>query len=205
MAPFVYNALRENEIRPVDIFPAGGNEEQIEIGLSTANLSRCPDYRLLTYTWGNPEERRIVKCNGHEIQVLQTVHSALLALRENQSLSTPLWISTLYISQEDNSEKGEIMGQMTHILGKAFHTILWVGPASVHTSAAFEVVSKLISARRGVLQDVPLSEIGPQALQTAREKYREIVSLSPPAEWKALEDITGRRMFTRLILMLESP
>jgi hypothetical protein len=73
MAPFVYDALRENEIRLVDIFPAGGNEEQIEIILSTANSSRCPAYRLLTYTRGNPEERRIVKCNGHEIQLLQTV------------------------------------------------------------------------------------------------------------------------------------
>ena len=76
--------------------------------------------------------------------------------------------------------------------------------ASVHTSAAFEVVSKLVSARRGVLQDVPLSRIGPQAMQTAREKYREIVSLSLPTEWKDLEDITGRHLFKRLALMLES-
>jgi hypothetical protein len=97
------------------------------------------------------------------------------------------------------------MGQMTHILGKAVNTILWVGLASVHTSAAFEVVSKLISSRREILQDVPLSGVGPQAMQTAREKYREIVSFSPPTEWKALEDITGRHMFTRLVLMLESP
>ena len=97
------------------------------------------------------------------------------------------------------------MCQTIHILRRAIHTILWVEPASVHTSAAFEVVSKLVPAQRGVLQDVPLSEIGPQALQTAREKYREIVSLSPPTEWKALEDIAGRHMFTRLVLMLESP
>jgi hypothetical protein len=65
---------------------------------------------------------------------------------------------------------------MIHILRKGIHTILWVEPASVHTSAAFEVVSQLVLAQRGVLQDVPLSGIGPQAMQTAREKYREIVS-----------------------------
>jgi hypothetical protein len=80
-----------------------------------------------------------------------------------------------------------------------------VEPASVHTSAAFEVVSKLVSAQRGVLQDVPLSGIGPQAMQTIREKYREIVSLSLLTEWKVSEDITGRHMFARLVLMLESP
>jgi len=42
-------------------------------------------------------------------------------------------------------------------------------------------------------------------MQTAREKYREIVSLSLPTEWKAVEEITGRHMFKRLALMLESP
>ena len=52
---------------------------------------------------------------------------------------------------------------------------------------------------------MPLSRIGPQAMQTAREKYREIVSLSLPTEWKAVEEITGRHMFKRLALMLESP
>jgi hypothetical protein len=93
---------------------------------------------------------------------------------------------------------------MIHIPRKAIHTILWVEPASVHTSAVFEGASKLVSVRRGVLQDVPLSGIGPQAMQTACKKYREIVSLSPPTEWKALEDITGRHMFTRLVLMLDS-
>jgi hypothetical protein len=164
--------------------------------LSIADLSLCLAYRLLTYTWGNPEERCIVKCNWH---------SAPLALRENQSFSTLSWTITICINQEDKSEKGKIMGQMIHILRKGIHTILWVEPASVHTSAAFEVVSKLVLAQRGVLQDVPLSGIGPQAMQTAREKYREIVSLSLPTEWKALGDITGRHMFTRLVLMLENP
>jgi hypothetical protein len=195
--PFLYSPLREDEIRLIRISPAANNDSQIEVNLSVTRRGNFPDYRLLTYTWGDPAHTFEIVCNGYALRVTSSLYSALLALRNCEEYSSFIFVDAVCINHEDIDEMSWLVRQMSSILGLALQTILWVGEDNTDSPAAFKLISILSSARREVFQDVPLSHIGPQAMQTAIKRYRELLHLPPLMAWKALDDLMARRIFTR--------
>lgn len=194
---FVCSPLREDEIRLFRISPATNSDPQIEINLSVTRRENCPLYRLLTYAWDDAGRESEIICNGCSLQVTSSLYPALLALRNCANYSSFLFVNAICTNIADSDEASKIMPQMTRILWQAFQTVLWVGQGDTDTSAAFNLISNLVSARREVFQDIPLSHIGPQAMQTAIKRYREIINLTPPMAWKALDNLMARRIFTR--------
>jgi hypothetical protein len=136
-------------------------------------------------------------CDGRHILVTENLRFALLALRESQRLSTCLWTDAICIDQANLEERNRTSLHMKQILGQAVRTILWVGREGFHSETAFELIPKLVSARREVFQDSPSSHLSPHPAENTLKRYREILSFPPLMARKGLDDLIGRRMFER--------
>lgn len=193
---FLYSPLKKDEIRLFRISPAANNDPQIEINLSVTRRENCLDYRLLTYTWDGASHTEIV-CNDYALRVTSSLYPALLALRNCEDYSSFIFVDEVCVNMANNDERSRVNRQMSSILRQAFQTTLWVGEDHTDTSAAFKLISILSSARRETFQDMPLDHTGPQTVQTAIKRYRELLHLPPPMAWKALDDLMARSIFTR--------
>jgi hypothetical protein len=194
---YQYKDLKKNEVRLFTISPAGSIDGQMVVHLKTVNMLRCPDYQVLSYTSGDPTNTPEITCDGSKLFVTENLRCALLALRESQSPSTYLWTAAICFNLQNPDESIRTSLRMKKILGQAVRTILWVGLEGCHSGTAFELILKLVSARREAFQDSPSSHLSPHPAENTLKRYREILSFPPSIAWKGLDDLMGRRIFER--------
>lgn len=82
---FEYNALKEDEIRLLEILP-GSDLERVSCRLRHASLINLPEYAALSYTWGGEATDRKVTVND---QILLVKPNLEAPLREFQR--KPVW------------------------------------------------------------------------------------------------------------------
>jgi hypothetical protein len=166
--------------------------------LMTSRIDDLPDYQVLSYTWGNPIPQINILCNGLLLAVSDNLHSALLALRKSQR-ETTFWIDAICINQDDDKEKNRMVALFIPFAVHANYTILWVGTEDSDTHFAFELILKLVSARRDYFEDTLPSHLNQHQIisASALRSYRKLLSSHSPMIWQPLNDLISRTVFER--------
>src|SRR5689334_3368211 len=74
----IYEALDTDNrsIRVLEL-SAGGWDSDISVKLTQVSLDAAPEYEALSYTWGNPKDRRSITVNGRRVKVTAHLDAAL--------------------------------------------------------------------------------------------------------------------------------
>ncbi|CAN9081634.1 unnamed protein product [Alternaria alternata] len=121
-----YNRLtRDRTIRVLDLAP-GTCDEPVICSLRTVHLDDDdPRYEAISYTWGNPNDRKPVICNGCAITTTRSLFEALQRFRRVNTTRT-LWADALCINQADDNEKTIQVRLMSYIYAKAVRVLVWL-------------------------------------------------------------------------------
>jgi Heterokaryon incompatibility protein (HET) len=87
---------------------------------------RHVQYDALSYIWGSPELKSRIQCNMTELQITESLRSALQHLRHHDN-SRYLWVDAICIHQDDNKEKAAQVRNMMVIYRKAKVVVAWLG------------------------------------------------------------------------------
>lgn len=117
----------EDEIRILDLLPYGvdGPQSPLICQLRVVKLSDNPVYDALSYRWGNPGSRRCIFVDSHEVSVTESLHAALLRLRQKDA-EKHMWIDQLCINQQNPVEKAIQVRLMKEVYSKCNHCFNWL-------------------------------------------------------------------------------
>jgi hypothetical protein len=120
---YIYSSLdRTDWARFVKILPSKP-EDEISCRTSRAELSHCPDYEALSYTWGDSNVTDEISCNGQGQRVATNLRAALRRLRY-PSRPRKLWIDAICVNQGLN-ERSQQVRVMSQIYSKARQVVIW--------------------------------------------------------------------------------
>src|ERR1700755_2530585 len=96
----------KREIRLLTINPKNHETEQIDVRISTAGLRDAGKYFALSYTWGDPKNRREISLNGLPFSVTSNLFEALRSIQTRLSEAEldghKVWVDALCINQNDS-------------------------------------------------------------------------------------------------------
>jgi hypothetical protein len=94
---------RKGEIRLLTISTKNHETEQIDVRISTAGLRDAGKYFALSYTWGDPKNRREISLNGLPFSVTSNLFEALQSIQTRLSKSEleghKVWVDSLHLSR----------------------------------------------------------------------------------------------------------
>jgi hypothetical protein len=139
---FTYSPLDPGttQIRIIELLPANDKAASIEVRIVHTTLDEIPGlYFALSYTWGDPLDTVHILANGDDFKVTRNLESALRYLRLD-SKALPIWVDSICINQEDNSERSQQVLLMQRIYSKAYTTTAWIGDPDDRTAKAFKLI-----------------------------------------------------------------
>jgi hypothetical protein len=124
----LYNDLRDNEIRLIELLP-GDSEEQIQCRLIRAALDDRPHYEAISYVWGDPAITDTILCNDQVMDITVNLVQALRRLRprHGEMPSRTLWVDAICIDQSNLAERSKQVPLMAHIYSSATRVVVWTG------------------------------------------------------------------------------
>ncbi|KAM7204863.1 Heterokaryon incompatibility protein (HET) domain containing protein [Rhypophila sp. PSN 637] len=179
------------EFRLVYFLPDQDETAPLEIALHHFDLDKdAPPYDVLLYNWGNPGDGQTV------------LSDALKAIRSRKSGLRYIWVDSICINQENTDEKNSQFQLMSRITKTAETGILWMGADDEHTPAVFELMERLIGARKPLT--VPTPRLAPKLLSlSVVDKYRRALPRLPLEQWQWLDDFFDRpaNLFSRYFIL----
>ena len=171
--------ITARSIRLLKVKPELQDEAQTSIYLDveTADLDESPEFKALSYTWGNPFPKSAnfspseevespasehVYCNGNEVPVTSNLYRALLRLR----LIFPgraFWVDGICINQKDMTERNSQVSLIGEIYDSARDVVVWLGEEDEDSRNACKLIDRL----------------GPFAERMFREGRHEELNSSP--------------------------
>ena len=136
LSSFQYSQRPEHNVRLLTVTGLG-SDGTIECTLDTNELTESLDFYALSYAWGSSLKNRLIRCNGSDLAVTQSVHEALIALLptlEHDKL--PIWIDAVCINQSNNQEKEREVQRMDKIYSSAKTVLVWLGPEAQDSAMA---------------------------------------------------------------------
>ena len=121
---YIYKPLANlRSIRLFNLRP-GIPGEPLECSLNHYGLDNVPEYNAVSYVWGDHLlGGQTILCGGRRLDVTQTLHDALVKLRDDQC-SRLLWADRICINQQDVAERSHQVTLMGEIFrGAAVVTI----------------------------------------------------------------------------------
>jgi hypothetical protein len=169
-----------------------------------------PLYEALSYVWGSEAEpsfvtvRRSSRYSPGCLSVTQNLAEALRYLRKENE-DRILWVDAICINQEDLAERGVQVGRMGDIYRNATQVDVWLGPGSVDSEVAVNLVHSITVdlVRAGPEERAQWGEDAYTVLpgsETAR-LFADSHELYP--KFSALTRLCRRRWFTRLWIYQE--
>ncbi|KAK8154378.1 heterokaryon incompatibility protein-domain-containing protein [Phyllosticta citrichinensis] len=155
--PFPYRPLQAQtqEIRIIQVLPLAEESKkssQVHCKLKHVNLGDEPDYRALSYVWGDTRAKGTITLDDRQIGVtvnLETVLRQLAGnLRDKRDKHLDLWVDAICIDQGNAHEKTQQVSLMNQIYNKATQTIFWLGTASDDSIVAIECLEWLSTQRQ---------------------------------------------------------
>lgn len=130
----------------IRLLPDEDKDAPIRCELFSYNLSRSSNgghlYEALSYVWGSPARSRSIILNGCTFPITESLHTALLHLRDSQ-LDRVLWVDAISINQDDDSEKSKQIPLMRMIYAQARRVVVWLGEAHDYGERALETIACL--------------------------------------------------------------
>jgi hypothetical protein len=195
---FTYSRIEQGKIRLLVIQP-GRFEDDLHLDLLAVSLDRLPQYKALSYEWGegpaihavilrdyvqrskdikDPKKRLqfLMFCTvGTHFFVRRNLFDALRHLRSNNDLVN-LWVDAICINQQDDDEKTEQLTRMADIYNRAFNVNVWLGTANQTSDKAMDFIRELVQFEQ---------------LQAMLHREESLGS------WSALIDLMCSRWFSR--------
>ncbi|KAH7195604.1 heterokaryon incompatibility protein-domain-containing protein [Fusarium oxysporum] len=133
--PFTYSPLPSNGwFRLLSILPSHDETSDISCELHHHELSTCPQYEAISYTWGNEDARERLLVNGTVFKVRPNLHAALRAFRQPHEAKL-IWVDAVCINQQDQGERNRQVLQMNQIYSQAQVVDVWLGTANTTSDA----------------------------------------------------------------------
>ena len=115
-----------SEIRLLFLHP-GEEHEPISVELRVWKLESTPEFKAISYAWGDPELTREIYVDGKPRRVRFNCFYALWQSRLNGNCSH-VWMDALCINQQDSEEKRVQIQMMGSIYAAASEVLACVGP-----------------------------------------------------------------------------
>ncbi|KAG8160863.1 hypothetical protein KVR01_009127 [Diaporthe batatas] len=126
--------------------PSPDRQAPIRCQLKQSSFDNAiPEYKALSYTWGDPLVTTPISVNDAEIQITVNLEAALRHIR-NASDAITIWVDALCINQTDVAEKNHQVEMMRDIYSGAELVIAWLGSASEDSDLAMEILSTGLDA-----------------------------------------------------------
>ncbi|KAF4628619.1 hypothetical protein G7Y89_g9533 [Cudoniella acicularis] len=125
---FVYTPLdpnNNNQIRLLLLYP-GSAGDPIKCELFNTLLDPLPEYQALSYTWGDPSNRRDIAIDGHKFSVGSNLYEALQHIRSKEACER-FWIDAICIDQENSFERSKQVPRIREIYSLAQRVLVWLG------------------------------------------------------------------------------
>ncbi|KAE9375834.1 hypothetical protein N431DRAFT_403842, partial [Stipitochalara longipes BDJ] len=124
---------------------AGSRCDSLECRLAVYSLQSPPEYRALSYCWGDARKKRIIQCNDQTFEVTTSLYSCLQDLRQVEE-NLVLWIDAICINQLDLAEREQQVGIMHQIYSLANEIPIWVGPGNQSTDLAMAACNEIMGS-----------------------------------------------------------
>jgi hypothetical protein len=98
----------------------------IEATLESRSFLERPDYKALSYTWGDPSKVKPITLNGKRMNVTENLWNALYYLRDARRPQT-FWVDAICIDQSNIEEKNIQIPLMSFIYSRAQEVVVWLG------------------------------------------------------------------------------
>lgn len=143
----IYSAL-QSSTRQVRLVRVSKSTEtgNLEANLVPASLTNAPPYEALSYVWGDMEDSRTLKVDGHSLNITRNLFQALQHLLRDGK-DRLLWIDAICINQADLAERGAQVRLIKDIYANASRTVVWLGPASHESELAMKTLKDLEAHR----------------------------------------------------------
>jgi hypothetical protein len=132
--------LSQKEIRLFELLPKS-NSEEIQGSFVYADLSNCPAYTALSYTWGEPKRIRKVKLHGSNAIKVRSNLSNFLC-QQAETIDTPklFWIDAICIDQDNIHERNHQVNLMKEIYANATDMHIWLGNEAETSDIAMDFI-----------------------------------------------------------------
>jgi hypothetical protein len=191
LTEFVHSPLdlEGHAIRLLDLHPLSDASSDIRCTIQQVKLEDKPNYKALSYAWGNPNVTFPILVDEKRYHVTANCHAALYRLREMGEIS--MWIDAICINQKDNAEKSTQIPLMKDIYSSAGEVIVWLGCSEAERRPYDEANEALALA---LIEDLTAEDIG---------GFDNFIQLAmrgrvPKLRWKYLVDIMNHVWFERL-------
>lgn len=126
---FHYENLPLGSIRLLHLFPdpISSNNLKFRCKISHHVFEEAPEYKALSYVWGDAAETCSLGCNGALIEVTTNLAAALSHLVSLLPPQMPIWIDQICINQDNLEERAQQVNMMGSIFKKAKDVIMWLG------------------------------------------------------------------------------
>ena len=132
MDAYVYEDLpapgageQDIHIRLLKLVP-GKKTDQVSCTISIHSLANPPAYEAISYSWGHPDDKTDIKCEGGLITVPNNLND-FLSRTQAKGKERTMWIDSICINQGSPEEKNSQVAAMRHIYKKAKFTVIWLG------------------------------------------------------------------------------
>lgn len=190
----------------------GSLPSPVQCLMSTHELEEAPAFEALSYTWGQKIEHRIgcdavedvvesndVRRGGRYVSIHESLWLALQRLR-HETEERVLWIDAICISQTNNDERNDQVLLMRKLFHKAESVIIWLGEESHDSSAAFDLISRIVAA---AANEQSCSPVDAKTVIRAQD----LRGLGLPEHfnlaWEALDSLFWRPWFSRVWVIQE--
>jgi hypothetical protein len=139
-----YSALKEGEIRVLELKPGSG-DSPIVFSLKHVSLLEPLQYEAISYVWGNGLDLHYINFEENSsdsirpfrksVTVTRNLRDALQQFRDPVQSRT-IWADALCINQQDFSERAQQVRLMGEIYVKAHRVLMWLGLEDEETSDA---------------------------------------------------------------------
>ncbi|KAK8076826.1 hypothetical protein PG996_002996 [Apiospora saccharicola] len=190
---FRYTPLEdpENCLRLLQLLPGEHNDDDLHATLTPFQRDAAPEYRPVSYTWGDeePSSQLLIQNHGQQEWVKFPIRPNLEALlrQVRSSLGAQyIWVDAICI----NYEKGHQVRTMDRIY-RDKHVFVWLGPLSEDSSQAMDLIDNFW----GQCDSASWSP-------GSSEAYKAICNFTissrvPRASWKSIFNLISRLWFSR--------
>jgi hypothetical protein len=176
------------------VLPPGPATEEITCSVIHAPLDESPKFEALSYTWGDPNDKESILCDGKILPIPRTVIPFLQQIRAKGDERT-FWIDSICINQHDELEKASQVQKMREIFERAVRTFIWLGPATEDSNLGLDFAVRLSRLSANVDKQTMID----------RMKQFFAFDLRNPLnrQWYALFRILDRPWFNRVWVIQE--
>lgn len=158
---YLYRRLtKKDEIRLLNIEPAGSFEDPIRCSIFHTRLPQClcvfehirpqkcpvcqylpkiPKYEAISYTWGDPTTEQEISLNGKMLFVTTNCLQVLRRLRLSDQLRL-VWIDAICIDQSTLQERNHQIRLMSRIYRAASNVVIYLGEGNEATDRVMEIL-----------------------------------------------------------------